>query len=444
MNHPRNARQSASVGRPSQHESRLSAVPGSRVLRRLDAWLLSRSVLSYLVLLASLALALRLLWVVLAPGDATSDAACYENLAARLARGMGYVRSATDPVPTAYRPPGYPIFLALLYLVLGVHHWVPGIAQAILGTLSCLLVYRLGARSLGEAPGRIAGIALAIYPNHIYYTSASMSETLSVTLMLATLCLLARGPLLRTRELLAAGLMAGGSALVRPETMLLWLLVIALLLAWGRVPCGAVRALLFTVGLILAILPWTLRNLWVMKAPILICTNTGVNFYIGNHHGASGCYHYPPGNPLLAMDDEVERNREGFRLGLEFMRTHPAEWASLVPKKVALLAAGEVDGVQWGLGNISWPTDRPRAAALGAIATLAYWPVLILGLAGMVKLGLRSYGTVLLSLAPIAWLIIHVVSFSGGRFHFQLIPIFLLFAAAIIHPPKREEVRLPS
>lgn len=418
--------------RPRGTHTDLGCQRAFRSLAFLNAWLSSWSASYYIWGLAVLAIGLRLLWVAVAPNIAVSDAASYENLAARLARGMGYVRSWSDPVPTAYRPPGYPTFLAALYAIFGRSHWVVGVAQGFLGALSCLCTYGLGAKIVGEGPGRLAGLALAAYPNHIYHTSVVMSETLFVALMLSGLYVLAQRPQVGMRAALIAGVLGGLSALVKPEVLLLWLLVTGWMLLRERGARGAVVAVIFAASVGAVIAPWIVRNARVMNAPMLISSNAGVNFYIGNHRGATGGYHYPDGNPLLAYESETTRSREGFHLGLRFIREHPAEWVLLAPRKLLLLALGEVDGVQWGFGGARWPAGRPLVVGLGIIASLVYWPVLILGLMGMVKFGFRSYRAMLLLLVPISWAISHVVFFGGPRFHFPLIPVFLLFTAAFL------------
>ena len=405
---------------------------------RFLTWLASRSLLAYLTLLVTSALLLRLLWVALVRPIPTSDAAVYDTLAAGLAGGMGYVDSLSNLVPTAYRPPGYPMFLALLYAVFGRHHWAVGSAQAILGTLSCLLTYRLGARLLGECQGRLAGLALAAYPNQIYYTSLIMGESLFVALMLLTLNLLARQPPFRARHLLAAGVLAGLSALVRPSALLLWLFAGVWLPASESRGRRASSVLVFLVSLAAAISPWTVRNALVMKAPILISTNGGVNFYIGNNEAATGSYHFPPGNPLRAIHSEVERNAEGYRLGLEFVRSHPVGAGLLMPRKILSLLACDLHGLRWALGVTRLRAAPPAIIVLAAVASLAYLLVLILGVVGMVKLGFRSRESVLLSLVPICWGVTHIILFGAPRFHFPLIPIFLVFAAGLMGVPRRE------
>ena len=94
-----------------------------------------------LALIIGVALAIRVVWVVVFQTPPESDPVDYDRLAWQLAQGKGYVRD--DGTPTAFRPVGYPAFLAAIYLVFG-HSWLAaGVANALLGTLSVALTYRL-------------------------------------------------------------------------------------------------------------------------------------------------------------------------------------------------------------------------------------------------------------------------------------------------------------
>ena len=96
-----------------------------------------------------LALVVRL-YAVTAYGVAepTADAADYHRLATGLARGAGYVSEAG--VPTAWRPPGYPFFLACVYAVSGPSVRAATFVQAGLGALTVLLLAWFGGALAGR------------------------------------------------------------------------------------------------------------------------------------------------------------------------------------------------------------------------------------------------------------------------------------------------------
>ena len=105
----------------------------SRCLRTVCVWLrLEGDNWKWLALIAGVALAVRVAWVLATVPMPNWDAADYDGRAWRLATGEGYV--APDGTPTAFRPVGYPAFLATIYAVFG-HSWIAGyIANAILST----------------------------------------------------------------------------------------------------------------------------------------------------------------------------------------------------------------------------------------------------------------------------------------------------------------------
>ena len=72
---------------------------------------------------------------------------------------------------------GYPLYLTVLYKVAGSGVFLPRVIKAILGALTCLLVYRLSSRTFGEQVGRMAGIMMALMPNLIIYCGYHLKET---------------------------------------------------------------------------------------------------------------------------------------------------------------------------------------------------------------------------------------------------------------------------
>src|SRR2546428_6139290 len=122
-----------------------------------------------------LALAGRLFFA-LPPPPPEADAADYLRLAQRLRSGGGYVDTAGQP--TAFRPPLYPLFLALT----GPDVRAAAVVQSVLGAANCLLAVALASRWLtGPAPW-LAGLLLAVDPAQAAASSRLLSEALYQTL----------------------------------------------------------------------------------------------------------------------------------------------------------------------------------------------------------------------------------------------------------------------
>ncbi len=221
------------------------------------------------------AFALRLFFVWRFPVEA-GDTRIYEELARNwLEYGVYGLWMGSHLSPVDIRVPGYPAFLAVIYLFAGYSRVAVFLVQAALDTLTCLLVADLAACLGPEArrthTRRAALWLAALCPFAANYAAAMLTETLAIFLTAAALLIFARALLAEQRNTtlrlwFGGGLMAGLGTLVRPETPLL-LLSTGLLLAWWLRRPAHWPALMrvgsaMAAGLALALLPWGARN-WV-------------------------------------------------------------------------------------------------------------------------------------------------------------------------------------
>ncbi len=72
---------------------------------------------------------------------------------------------------------GYPLYLTILYKIIGPVIIVPRIIKALLGAYTCFLLYRLSQRTFGENTARMVGIMSALMPNLIFCCGYHLKET---------------------------------------------------------------------------------------------------------------------------------------------------------------------------------------------------------------------------------------------------------------------------
>lgn len=145
------------------------------------------------------ALLIRLLWVVFSyyfytqqtgqPFEySTADALGYHNEAKWLA-GMDWnsVFNYLFYSRTGYSDSGYPLYLTLLYKVLGPNIFLTRVIKAFLSAFMCVLIYRLAARNVGEQTGRMAAVFCAFMPNLYVYCGLHLKETEMLFLTVAFL-----------------------------------------------------------------------------------------------------------------------------------------------------------------------------------------------------------------------------------------------------------------
>lgn len=332
--------------------------------------------------LFAVALALRLLLILLLPQQPYSDGAFYFERALGLVSGQGY---SEEGHPTAFWPIGYPALLAGSMLVFGKSLAGPLIVNLLSSAAILWLVIWFGRRLGGELAGRIAGFLYALYPAHIAYSGAILSETSYTAVAMAAFALLV-GLRRSWWGLLLSGLLFGFATLMRPQTMLF--------------PVGAIVALLVTcrdfgwrdgvrAGLILhfalfaAVLPWSLRNDRVLGQFVLVSTNGGVSLLTGANDQATGDHFEWVDGPLWDASGiprsqkivrQVELDRKFRQMARDWIAAHPGHYLALGPRKVALLWLKDSDGF-WMLENAH--PEKARAITAAQWANQLYYALLL-------------------------------------------------------------------
>jgi len=390
----------------------------------------------------ALAGALRLAWVLYAKTEPLwfFDPWHYDRLAAALAEGRGYVNEAGQA--TAYYPPGYPAVLGVVYWLAG-HRPVAGEAlNVVLGALTTGLVYWIGSRAFGRAAGLLAALAFAVFPSHILYVSQLHSEVVFTAAYLLALGLLLAAPPPGDRHWVpfwpAAGLVIGVAALIRPVALSL-LAVIPFVLRprgtpWPALARGTLLALVATA---VAVTPWVVRNAIRVGAPT-IATNAGIDFWIGNHEGASGLFVMPPPEvfPIISTDLQVQERhdyRRGLDLGWRFIREQPLDALGLLPLKACHLYTDDAHAVTtaetWG-HTVFLPEAGRRA--LRSLTDGFYYFVAAGAVAGLIlPVGGAQRRRWPLDAALAGWTLMHLVFFGEPRFHLPVTPVMAVLAAPV-------------
>lgn len=378
-----------------------------------------RGMLAVTVISAALALLVRATYVVAQSnspfivGDFVSgDSLLYMELARNIASGHGM---SVDGQPTAFVGPGYPLFLAAL-LKAGLDSFGIGLIQAALGAATTAVIALCAAEI---APVRlrvqwaaVAGVAAAVYPHFVFWTGYILTETLF--LLLAAVSVLAALIALRgsARAAALSGAAAGAAALTRPP----FLTVAIVVVAWWII--GELRAasprrialpLVFAVGTIALLAPWTIRNELELGFPLVATTESGHVFYQGNSRtsngGSRGYVDTLDFEPLVLPEglDEVERDAAHFRAAIDDISADPGRAIARWPAK---------------LWNMWRPTYEGASLRNGAITILTYVPVLVLGAVGAMRLARRSLfeATALPLIVLCVWIVVHVVVTGMIRF----------------------------
>ena len=364
-------------------------------------------------------------------------------------------------------PPGYPMFLAAIYSLVGPDFRVAVFVQVVLGTAVCALVFATASRAAGRGVGLAAALLVAVNPTYVFTTNLLASENL-FALWLA----MAMEFTCRARRALAAlgpggtpaahrkrwAVLAGGVYALATLTRAVGLPLVLVAAAWvrqGASPrrAGNLTAVWLLAGFAVVLAPWTLRNAVVARSPALVCFGGGLNFYFGNNDAPPG-YRELGQTELSGIGDPAAIDRAGWRIGLRHLAAHPLDFPIRGLEKLGSLFASPTYALHANSAIlIPDPKAQPeladeaaaKRARQAAKDRLLHGPLaFVAALHSYLLLAAAALACILgwrrlpdaMRLAAwicIAWLVVHFVFWAQPRFRYPIeIPMALLAGWAVV------------
>jgi hypothetical protein len=401
-----------------------------------------------------------------------SDPQYYHATAENLAEGRGYsvaldehgFVAGPESEGTAFWAPGYPFALAPLYKAFHGDQRVAKGFNAVVGALTVVPVFVLGAALAtatangkrqtakmaatgiqrtprldgAEVIGLVAAGLFAVMPANVYWTASLFSEPLFTFGIASTLALAVwAGERRTTASYFIVGLALIATAFVRSQGALM-IVPVALLLVRNLDVRSLFRVFApVAAAVVLALVPWAVRNESVMGRPYLINDNLGYNLRIAHAPYSTGTSIPPqdlwderPGISFKEREllfDDLGRER-----ALEYALDHPAREMELAVKRVGYLLRSDAEpAVRWseslGVTRIEFGARETWIF----IGDVFWYPLLVL--AGLSVLALpRTRMTWALWSAAGIWVLLHTVFAGEPRYHVPITPVLAVLAAATL------------
>ncbi|UCD63662.1 MAG: glycosyltransferase family 39 protein [Candidatus Zixiibacteriota bacterium] len=265
-----------------------------------------------------------------------------------------------------FRAPLYAYFLAILSWITSGSVVLSKLLQTLLTGGTIWFLYRLTEHLFDRKTAVIAGLIYALYGTLVFYETTFLRPGLFLFLMvwgMQRLVVYRESALVKTW--LWTGVILGLAATCRPNILLVIpFLMIWLLMIRGREQGWLRRArspLVLAAGVVLMIMPVTIRNAVVTGDFILISSQGGINLYLGNNPESDGLTMLMPEVDLdesvswrdfrrvtrAVAEREAGRELSEARLSsfwarraVTFMTEHPDRFLTLLWKKTVYLLSG--------------------------------------------------------------------------------------------------------
>jgi 4-amino-4-deoxy-L-arabinose transferase-like glycosyltransferase len=362
------------------------------------------------------------------------------NIAYSLAAGRGFSSPYWQETgPTAWLTPVYPVLVAGVFRVFGIHTPHSFFAIVFLNILfsaaTCVPLFYLGKRvgGLGVASG--AAWLWAIFPNAIiipyeWVWDTSLAALLMATILWATLELADAQSL---RAWCGYGLLWGFALMTNPSlgSLLPVLLGWAAYRAWRRGELRANRPLLVCAIAVLCCVPWTVRNYSEFHRFIPLRSNFPFELWLGNNEQFDEQSQVvPAANPERAEIrsyihmGETAFMQDKWKKTTAFIRTHP---------KLEMILYGRRFVATWT--GLEKPIEgfRDAESPLVRLVLITNTLAAIGGLCGIVVLFLRrDHCAFPLVAGPIVYPVIYYVTHTSLRYRHPIDPVMLLLAAIAV------------
>lgn len=378
------------------------------------------------------------------------DAADYDRLARLLAFDGTFGQSllAAGGGDTAFRPPGYPGFLAAVYRAVDGSLPAALLAQAVLGALTAVLIGALAARLWRRRTGLIAGVIAAVYPPLVLASVAPMSEALFLPLEAGALLAAVehrRGG--HRAYAAAAGVLCGLGVLTRPAGLVLVPVVALLALPPGtlrRAGGWRTRGLATPAAIVgvafAVVLPWVVRSSVALDTFVPVSTIDAFNL-AGTYNTETADDPVNPGifrppsfveeyAPLFVDRslDEAELAAELRDGGIDHLTANPLYVVEVMARSTLRLADLRGPDLTRRVYAVDYGYAQPRWADL---AFVSWWVLVPFALAGLVLRATRKAPLVLWA-APVLLWAVTVPVLGHARLRAPIEPFVVLLAAVAV------------
>jgi 4-amino-4-deoxy-L-arabinose transferase-like glycosyltransferase len=352
------------------------------------------------------------------------------NVASSIAWGHGFSSPLNgDPTgPTAWIPPGYAYFVALVFRICGVMTQSSVIfifvVQSLFSALTVVPILGIAKHSVGMRAGWWSAWGWALFPWFIKWSVTWLWETSLSALLLSLLLWYAlRLPGASSRRSwIGFGALWGLTLLVNPTLATFF----PVSLAW----CGYelyrhkkewLKPILSSVLLcVIVVSPWLLRNRAVFGQWVFIRSDFGYGFALGNYHTSFGRGWGgtdPTGNlkefHKYWQMGEIAYVQSRQEQAFQFVRQYPMEFIELTAKRVSYF---------WDGSSIDYRTPIPwywMPSSFGILSFLLL-PALLVAYRGRLHGWPMFFGGLLLYPLP------YYLTFSISRYRHPIEPLIVL------------------
>jgi 4-amino-4-deoxy-L-arabinose transferase-like glycosyltransferase len=382
---------------------------------------------------------IRFVWIYLVPTVPHDDHLVYHKMAVTL------LEDNDVRLQTTSRPIGYPLVLSWAYWLFGIHYKVAQIFNVLLSFFTAIALFIFVRNLYGKKISKIFLVIITFFPSLIFVNSLISSEVLHMFVISMIFLLLQKNGSDRY-SLIVIGLLIGLSALIRPITLLLPVVLFVYFLLGSKslfVPIKKISIISLSILILLA--PQIYRNYDLLGSFVPVSTNAGFNLYAGNNPIADGVsVSSYPALDLNSAVGEVEANNIYKSNAVYYIVKNPQDFLLTYVSKIVSLMSNDHNAAFWSLLELERPMNSDKLSSIRqsfmSLSDWYYYIVLALSFVSLILLFVRNEVVdqeLLVLLYSLYVILFSSLFIASSRYHFSIIVFLAMFAARYIGEYRR-------
>ena len=300
----------------------------------------------------------------------------------------------------------------------------------LIGLAVGLIAYLICSRLFGDRiAGTLACLIVTFHPVFLWGSGRIMTDTFALFLFGVSVYLFLRdlqSPSYGCLVLLA--IIAALTTLVRPIYAFSAVVYLTSIIYINRknLTFGMKKSVVLLLAFVLTLSPWFSYTYSKLGKPVLSVL-AGVNFYIGNNPDSNGRHVWTKrmSRELPLEWDELKRNSEGLKKGLNFIRKHPWRALLLYIRKVLIMIFAPSPSPNYLVHHRNPLEGKPPTFMIlllfSGLMNISYILVEVVGIRGLLNGQIRDYQKRTLTVILLFSYIIPAIFFTSIRYTFPII-----------------------
>ena len=402
------------------------------------------------VLIFSLSVIIQLLFVIWIEVVQISDFATYQNYATNVVEHNTWYPSIESIYTNYIFAPGLVNYFALLILIFKSAKAIL-FFNVLLNLILAMEIFYIARKFFGETVSYIFLLLFSLYPTTYGIVLYSASELPFMVLSFGAIVALLQK---KTKYIVLAGILVGLANWIRP--FLPVMILVGVYICWqiterGRRVKSFLVYMVSTILIIVSIGMFTYSRIGYFNYQ---STTSGYNLIMGANDDADGSYDntvFKEGNigHISNWDSLTFGQRDVFwrNQAIDWIKENPAKWILLIPYKAINLFLLDLYALTPFSGDMSNEVES-KAYLLSMFKNfpnwkfinwlmvynqLFYYTILVLSLIGISKsVRVRNKVAISLNIFLFFMIAITLAVVGGGRYHYPMMPLLILFAAYYI------------